>query len=79
MRTYLILREKVRRFREDTEIQSLLATIRETHGESVPASYSRSVADKLKAATFDRPALAARGLAYERLDQLLIDLLLGVR
>jgi hypothetical protein len=27
----------------------------------------------------DRAALAAKGLAYERLDQLTIDLLLGVR
>jgi hypothetical protein len=28
---------------------------------------------------FDRQALAARSLAYERLDQLVVELLLGVR
>jgi xylose isomerase len=33
----------------------------------------------LKARTFDRVALGARGLSYERLDQLTVDLLLGVR
>jgi len=79
MRTYLILRDKARRFREDKEIQALLAKIRDTGGESVPTSYSRAAADGLKAATFDRAAIAARGLAYERLDQFLIDLLLGAR
>ena len=40
---------------------------------------ARAAADALKARTFDRAAIASRGLAYERLDQLLIDLLLGVR
>ena len=80
MRTYLILKDKVRRFREDTEIQSLLASIRDTHGEAPAApAYSRAAADALKARSFDRAAIAARGLAYERLDQLLIDLLLGAR
>ena len=39
----------------------------------------RDVATKLKARTFDRAALASRPLPYERLDQLVIDLLLGVR
>jgi xylose isomerase len=79
MRTYLILRDKARRFREDYEIQSLLDEIRDTGGESVPTTYSREAADRLKAAEFDREALAKRRLPYERLDQLLIDLLLGVR
>ena len=34
---------------------------------------------RLKAHAFDREALAARPLPYERLDQLVVDLLLGVR
>ena len=33
----------------------------------------------LKAESFDRQALGARGLPYERLDQLTVELLLGVR
>ena len=78
MRSYLILKEKARQFGEDREIQALLAEIR---GSSEPAvgAYSTSRAAALKARTFDRTALAARPLPYERLDQLVIDLLLGVR
>jgi xylose isomerase len=79
MRTYLILKDKAKRFREDQEIQALLTAARESYGEPAATSYSRAAADKLKARTFDRAALGARGLAYERLDQLLIDLLLGAR
>ena len=36
-------------------------------------------AKALKAHTFDRPAMAERGQPYEKLDQLLVELLLGVR
>ena len=36
-------------------------------------------ASALKEHAFDRKALGARNLAYERLDQLTVDLLLGVR
>jgi xylose isomerase len=79
MRTYLILKDKARQFREDTEVRSLLADIRDTHGEPPAPKYSRAAADALKARTFDRAAIASRGLAYERLDQLLIDVLMGVR
>jgi xylose isomerase len=79
MRTYLILKEKAKRFREDKEIQAILATLRDTHGEAPLPAYSRGAADALKKRTFDRPAIAAKGLAYERLDQLLVELLLGVR
>jgi xylose isomerase len=79
MRSYLILKDKVRRFREDKDIQGLLATIRDSHGEQPVGKYSRASAESLKSRSFDRAAIASRGLAYERLDQLLIDLLLGVR
>ena len=79
MRTYLILKEKAKRFREDKEIQAILASLRETYGEAPLPAYSRAAADTLKKRTFDRASIAAKGLAYERLDQLLIDLLLGVR
>ena len=41
--------------------------------------YSRAAADKLKATAFDRAAMGARNLPYERLDQLTFDILLGVR
>jgi xylose isomerase len=79
MRSYLILKDKARRFREDKEIQNLLKMIKETGGTPPPVKYSRATADALKGQTFDRAALAQRGLGYERLDQVLIDLLMGVR
>jgi len=79
MRTYLILKERARQFREDAEIRSLLAAIRVDDGGGIPRAYSRAHADSLKQQSFDRQALAARPLPYERLDQLVVDLLLGVR
>ena len=80
MRTYLILKEKAQQFNEDREVQALLQEI--NAGEGTPAAtgaYSAQKAADLKAATFDRAALGARGLPYERLDQLTVELLLGVR
>ncbi|MFO7166434.1 MAG: xylose isomerase [Chloroflexota bacterium] len=81
MRSYLILKEKARRFNEDPEIQALLAEIRADDGSMAPflGAYSREKADALKGHSFDRRAISARGMAYERLDQLTFDLLMGVR
>lgn len=81
MRTYLILKEKAQQFREDSEIQGLLAEINADDRTYCYAqgAYSAEAASQLKAASFDRAALGSRGLPYERLDQLLIELLLGVR
>jgi len=81
MRTYLILKEKAARFNEDGEIQALLAEINADDGSMSQyfGKYSREKAQALKALPFDSPAIGSRGLAYERLDQLTIDLLLGTR
>jgi xylose isomerase len=81
MRTYLILKEKARRWNEDAEIQALVKEVNAGDG-SVPAwggGYSADKANALKSHSFDRKVLGARGLPYERLDQLTVDLLLGVR
>jgi xylose isomerase len=75
MRTYLILKEKTKAFAAHAGIQSLLAEIRGAGGEL--GTYSREAAAALKGEAHDRQALAARRLPYERLDQLVIDLLLG--
>ena len=78
MRTYLILKEKGARWNSDPEIQAILAEIAGTNGEKI-GSYKKENAAALLARDFDRAALSARGLQYERLDQLTIDILLGVR
>jgi xylose isomerase len=80
MRTYLILKERAARWNADPEIQALLEKIRQTgQGAPVVSAYSPQSRDTLLGQKFDRIALAEKGLAYERLDQLTVDLLLGVR
>ena len=81
MRSYLVLREKARAFREDETIQQLLAENQRASVEvpSTEGGYSREAADALKRHPFDRAVLAGRGLAYEKIDQLVTDLLLGIR
>ena len=81
MRTYLILKEKAAQFNADPEIQALLAEITADDGsmDAFKGAYTPEKAAAIKAQAFDRPALGARGLGYERLDQLTVDLLLGAR
>ena len=80
MRTYLILKDKVARFNTDKEIQGLLGELRE-RGASVGdrVRFSPDAARRIKDQQFDLAALRDRGYAYERLDQLTMELLLGVR
>jgi len=81
MRTYLILKEKAAQFNMDKEIQALLAEINADDGSMNQyfGAYTPEKAKALKAQSFDRAAISAKGLQYERLDQLTIDLLLGTR
>jgi xylose isomerase len=79
MRTYLILKEKAAQWNADPEIKELLAGIGETNGNGDRTKFSPQHASDLLSSSFDRVDLASRGLKYERLDQLTIDILLGVR
>ncbi len=80
MRTYLILKEKARQFNQDSDIQALIKEINADSGAPAwSGGYSAEKATLLKEHSFDRAALGARGLPYERLDQLTVELLLGVR
>jgi xylose isomerase len=81
MRTFKILQEKVRRFNADPEIQGLLAEIRtaEPELEGLMGSYSRANAEALRGLAVDRTAVGKAGRRYEKLDQLTVELLLGVR
>ena len=79
MRTYLILREKVAAFRADSEVQELLAALgKRGAAPGARISYARD-AKSIRDETFHLPALRAEGFAYERLDQLTMEILLGVR
>jgi xylose isomerase len=80
MRTYLILKEKVARFNADAEIQGILAALRERGAEpGKRVKFSKATARSIQDETFDLERLRARGYGYERLDQLTMELLLGVR
>jgi xylose isomerase len=81
MRSYLIYREKARRWNTDKQIQALVKEIGTTPNGGAPklSGYSKAAAEKLKAFSFDRKGLGERGLMYERLDQLTVELILGVR
>jgi xylose isomerase len=79
MRTYLALAEKARRFRADPAIRQALAEALEPRlAEPTVGPYSPDSATRLLAETPDLVALAARGYRNDRLDQLVIDLILGL-
>jgi xylose isomerase len=80
MKTYLMLKEKAARFDVDPDIQEALAaaSVGELAEPSVGA-YSRSAALTLRDATVNADALAARGYYNERLDQLVMELIMGAR
>jgi len=81
MRTYLIMKEKAEQFSQDSEIQALIAEINDDDGsmDAFKGAYSAEKAAALKAHSFDRIAIASRGLKYEKLDQMVNELILGVR
>lgn len=76
MRTYLILKEKGRRWNEDPEIRALLEEI---GGRDRSRGNPETRRSAREAGKFDRTVLAKRRLPYERLDQLTMEILLGVR
>jgi xylose isomerase len=77
MRNYLILADKARRFRDDTEIQEALRDA--SAGELAEPTRPEGGIGALRAATYDEDAMSTRGYGHERLDQLVTELLLGVR
>ncbi len=74
MRTYLILKDKAERMRHDPEIQDALRTAKvdQLAEATGPLAMVRSAAT-------DEVELAAASYGHERLDQLVTELLLGVR
>ena len=78
MRTYLILRERAAAFRADPEVRQALADAR-VDELARPTLAPGETLDDVRAERPDIEALAARGMAFERLDQLAMDHLLGAR
>ncbi len=80
MRTYVILKEKAARWNADKEIQSILKEI-SAGSPKIPATgtFSAKGSAALLSHVFDKDAIMKKRLPYEKLDQLTIDILLGVR
>ena len=78
MRNYLILREKVAAFRADPDVTAALAAAR-VPDLSLPTLGDGESWRDVRGFTPDIAALAERGMAFERLDQLALEHLYGVR
>jgi xylose isomerase len=78
MRTYLTLAQKARHFDSLPEVRDALAAA-STPELAEPSTSGVGEADALKAEADRLEELAVRGYANEALDQLLVDVLLGVR
>jgi xylose isomerase len=82
MRSYLILKEKVKRFNADTEIQGILNGLTADPEGLAPVlsgGYSKDSLARIDGLNTDREGLGKKGLQYEKLDQLTTEVLLGVR
>ena len=78
MRNYLILRQKSRAFRADPEVQAALVAAR-VDELATPTLAAGEDIGTLRAEEFDPEAAGLRGMGFERLDQLALDHLYGVR
>jgi len=79
MRTYLILKDKARRWNADATIRRLRARIArdDRRLDSLTSVFSRAGAAALRVREFDRARLARRPLPYEALDQRTMEILMG--
>jgi xylose isomerase len=78
MRNYLILREKARAFRADPDVADALALSR-VADLAVPTLADGESWRDIRDVTVDADALGVAGMAYERLDQLALEHLYGIR
>jgi xylose isomerase len=78
MRNYLLLRSRTRAFRSDPEVQSALVAARLDELAQTTLAPGETLGS-MRSETFDVNAAAARGMAFERLDQLALDFLYGIR
>jgi xylose isomerase len=80
MRTYLILKEKATAWNADKEIQAILKDLSAASPKvPVAGNYSQKGSAALLNHVFDKDAIMKKRLPYEKLDQLTVDVLLGVR
>ncbi len=81
MRNWKILEHKVQQFNADKKIQKLLKDIDRKNAKlsKLTGKFTKANAKALLAADLDRVTLAAKPMPYEELDQLVGELIMGVR
>lgn len=79
MRTYNILKAKAAAFDQDPDVREILAENEDSDLVDVRSGYSAQRGKDLRALEIDVDAVAAKGLRYERLDQLMTEHMMGVR
>jgi xylose isomerase len=78
MRNYLLLRSRTQAFRSDPEVQAARVAARLDELAQTTLAPGETLSS-MRSQTFDTDAAAARGMAFERLDQLALDYLYGIR
>jgi xylose isomerase len=80
MRTYKILKSRAIAFEADPDVQEIIAErTDDTLDALLKGGYSTEAAEAISAASIDVDTIAKKGLGYERLDQLLVEHMMGVR
>ena len=78
MRNYLVLRNRTQAFRADPEVQAARVAARLDQLAQTTLAAGETLGS-IRSQTLDVEATAARGMAFERLDQLALDYLYGLR
>ena len=78
MRTYKILKARALAFDQDPAVRSLIAERKDALLDPLTARFSRENARALRSLVHDPDALGRAGLGYERLDQRMMEYIMGV-
>ena len=79
MRTYKLLAARAAAFDADPDVQAILSGTTESNLVDVGAGYSAERGAALRGLEIDAEGLGAKGLGYERLDQLMVEHMMGAR
>jgi len=79
MRTYKLLAARAAAFDADPDVQAILSGTTESNLVDVGAGYSAERGAELRGLEIDAEGLGAKGLGYERLDQLMVEHMMGAR
>jgi len=79
MRTYKLLAARARAFDADPEVVALLEERRDARLQPLLSGFDPQKAQALRGLSLDAEAAGLRGLGYERLDQIMVEHILGAR